>query len=207
MDRLRLGIFASGRGSNFSAILQAIDEERLDADVRVLVSNSREAGALDVAKQWGIPAEVISSTDFPDRPRFVQAFLDLLERHGVEFIALAGYLKKMPPEVIVRYPNRILNIHPALLPAFGGKGMYGHFVHEAVLEQGCKVTGVTVHLVDERYDGGPIVLQRCVPVLERDTAEILAARVLETEHAVFPEALQWFARGRVRVEGRRVIIE
>lgn len=192
--------------SNFSSILNAIDQGRLDAEVKVLVSNNPEAGALDVARGRAIPAEAAASTDFASRSLFVEALIRILKRHDVDFIALAGYLKKIPAEVVALYPDRILNIHPALLPSFGGKGMFGRHVHEAVLERGCKVTGVTVHLVDDKYDCGPIVAQRCVPVENDDTPDTLAARVLQTEHALFPEALQLFAEERIRVEGRRVFV-
>jgi phosphoribosylglycinamide formyltransferase-1 len=206
LKTLHLGVFASGRGSNFSSILNAIDQGRLDAEVKVLVSNNPEAGALDAARGRAIPAEAVASADFASRSLFEEALIRILKRHDVDFIALAGYLKKIPTEVVALYPDRILNIHPALLPSFGGKGMFGRHVHEAVLERGCKVTGVTVHLVDDKYDCGPIVAQRCVPVENDDTPDTLAARVLQTEHALFPEALQLFAEERIRVEGRRVIV-
>jgi phosphoribosylglycinamide formyltransferase-1 len=204
MKPLQLGVFASGKGSNFSAILKAIDGGALRADVRVVISNNADAGALETARSRGIPAEAVRSQDFGSRARFVERLIGVLNRHGVDFIALAGYMKRIPPEVVAAFPGRICNIHPALLPSFGGKGMYGHHVHEAVLEHGCKVTGVTVHLVDEKYDCGPIVMQQCVPVLDDDTPDTLAARLLETEHALYPKALALFAEGRVRIEGRRV---
>ena len=206
MKPLQLGVFASGKGSNFSAILRAIDGGGLRADVRVVISNNADAGALETARSRGIPAEVVSSQDSGSRARFVDRLIGVLNRHGVDFIALAGYMKRIPPEVVVDFPGRICNIHPALLPSFGGKGMYGHHVHEAVLEHGCKVTGVTVHLVDEKYDCGPIVMQQCVSVLDDDSPDTLAARVLEVEHSLYPKALALFAEGRVRIEGRRVFI-
>jgi len=206
LKKLFLGIFASGRGSNFEAILEAIREGRLDAEARLLLSDKRDAGALSVAKNYGVPTAVVSKTDFTSRELFVEAMLSTLKDHGVDFIALAGYMKKVPDEVISAYRNRIVNIHPALLPAFGGKGMYGHHVHQAVLDQGCKVTGVTVHIVDEAYDHGPIVAQRCVPVKEDDTVDTLAVRVLKTEHKMYAEALQLFAERRVEVRGNRVFL-
>jgi phosphoribosylglycinamide formyltransferase 1 len=207
MKTLQLAVFASGRGSNFSAILAAIDGGRLDAAVRVLISNSADAGALETARSRGIRAETVSSSDFPSRGAFVARLTGILRETGTDFVALAGYLKRVPPEVVALVPGRIVNIHPALLPAFGGKGMYGHHVHESVIAHGCKVTGVTVHLVDERYDCGPIIAQRCVPVLAGDTAETLAARVLETEHALYPEVLAAFAEGRVRIRDGKAFIE
>ena len=206
MKKLQLGVFASGRGSNFMAILEAIREGNLGADVRLLLTNSPEAGALSIAREHDVSTTVVSKSDFEDRDQFIQAMLSVLDEHGVEFIALAGYMKKIPPEVITAYKNRIVNIHPALLPSFGGKGMYGHHVHEAVIARGCKVTGVTVHIVDEVYDHGPIVMQRCVSVEEEDTPESLAARVLKIEHKIYAEALQLFAEGRVEVKDQRAII-
>ncbi len=206
MSKFALGVFASGRGSNFQAILNAVHERRLDAEVKLLLSNNPDAGAIATAKENNIPAAVISSGGFSSRKLFVDGMLSALNQQNIQLVVLAGYMKKMPPEVISAYRNRIVNIHPALLPSFGGKGMYGHYVHEAVIEQGCKVTGVTVHVVDEVYDHGPIVAQRCVPVEEGDTAEILAARVLKVEHQIYPEVLQLFASGRVEIEERRAII-
>jgi phosphoribosylglycinamide formyltransferase-1 len=204
---IRLAVFASGRGSNFQAILKAIDEKRLSAEVGVLVSNNPDAGALQIARMRSIPGVIIQKKDFSSREGFVQSMMNTLEKHRADLILLAGYMKKIPPEIVNRYKNRILNIHPALLPSFGGQGMYGHHVHEAVLAEGCRVSGVTVHLVDEVYDRGPIVAQESVPVLEGDTADSLAARVLKTEHRLFAEAVQLFAEGRVEVVGRKVKIK
>jgi len=204
---LNLAVLASGRGSNLRAIVEAIDQGRLNAHVRVVVSNKAQAGALDFARQRGIPAIFLSPEEYPSPEAFDQKLLEVFEAHGVDFIALAGYLRLISPVVIERYRNRIVNIHPALLPAFGGKGMYGPRVHEAVLDYGCKVTGVTVHLVDEQYDHGPVLLQRCVEVRDDDTPESLADRVLKIEHQLYAEALQLFAEGRVKVVGRRVFIE
>ncbi len=208
MRKLFLGIFASGRGTNFKAIIEAIQNGRLDAEVKVLISNKENAGALSIARDNGIPTSVVSRQNFASRDLFVKTLLSTLEKYGVNFIALAGYMKKIPPEVIAAYRNRILNIHPAILPLFCGKGMYGDRVHRAVLEQGCKVTGVTVHIVDEVYDHGPIVAQQCVPVKEKDTPESLAARVLRVEHEIYAKALQLFAEERVEVrEGKAIIKE
>lgn len=206
MNNLQLGVFASGRGSNFKAIIDAIQENRLNADLRLLLSNKQDAGALSIARNVDVPTAVLSKQSFETRDIFIGTMLSTLKQHGVEFIVLAGYMKKVPPEVISAYRNRIVNIHPALLPSFGGKGMYGHHVHEAVIGRGCKVTGVTVHIVDEVYDHGAIVAQRCVPVEEGDTPDRLASRVLKVEHQLYAEALQLFAEGRVEVVGQRTII-
>ncbi len=207
MKRLQLGVLASGRGSNFQAILEAIENGALFAEARILVSNRKSAGALEVAARHGVPAAALVRKDFNSDEAFDREILRLFRAHGVDFVVLAGYLRLLTPVLIREFPNRILNIHPALLPSFGGKGMYGHHVHKAVLAHGCKVSGVTIHLVNEQYDAGPIVLQRCVPVEEGDTPDTLAARVLVQEHRAFPEALQLFAEERIRVEGRQVHVQ
>jgi phosphoribosylglycinamide formyltransferase-1 len=203
---LRLAVFASGRGSNFQAILNAIATHRLQAQVVLCVSNRAEAGALQIAQVAQIPTAVIEEKQFANSSEYAKALLAQLAKHKVNFIALAGFMRKIPVEVVRQFRHHIVNIHPALLPSFGGKGMYGYRVHEAVLAYGCKVSGATVHFVDEEYDTGPPILQRCVPVLDNDASETLTARVLEVEHQIYPEALQLFAEERVRVEGRRVRI-
>ena len=205
-DRIRLAVFASGGGSNFEAIAEAVARGALPLDVALCLSDKPEAGVLERARRRGIPTAVLSPRAFDDEAAYVAELMATLERHGVTFIALAGYLKLTPAPVVRAFHGRMLNVHPALLPAFGGKGMYGKRVHRAVLAYGVKWTGVTVHLVDEAYDTGPIVAQEPVPVREGDTPETLAARVLEVEHRIYPEALRYFAEGRVVVEGRRVRI-
>jgi len=200
-------VFASGRGSNLAALLSAIGKGELHATIVAVISNKAEAGALDIARTHGIPAIHLSSELFSSPDEFDQTLLQVLQEHRVEIIALAGYLKKLSSSIIRAYKHRIVNIHPALLPAFGGKGMYGHKVHQGVLDYGCKVSGVTVHLVDEGYDTGPPILQRCVAVKEDDSAETLAARVLEQEHQIYAEALQLFAEERIEIHGRKVIIK
>jgi len=207
MAQLRLGVLASGRGTNFEAIFNHIKQGKLDASIQVVISNKLTAGALEVARQNKIPAVHISKQQFTEQEQFDEQLLAVLAEHQVSFVVLAGYLKMLSPIVVRKFKNRILNIHPALLPSFGGKGMYGIHVHEAVLDYGCKVTGVTVHLVDEQYDTGPPILQRCVPVLEDDTPETLAARVLKVEHQIYSEALQLFAEDRIEIDGRRVKIK
>lgn len=204
---LNLAVFASGGGTNLQAIIDAIASGRLQACIRVVISNHPEAGALDRARRHGIPALHLARDQFPTAEAFAAQLLTVLTDDQVELIVLAGYLRKLPPWVVQAYRNRVLNIHPALLPCFGGKGMYGLRVHEAVIAAGVKVSGVTIHLCDEEYDHGPIVAQRAVPVLDDDTPESLAARVLAVEHQLYPDAVQLFAEGRVRVEGGRVVIE
>ena len=203
---MRLAVFASGGGTNFQALIDAVENGTLPARLVLCLSNKPNAGALDRARRHGIPTAVLTPDAFDDEPAYVKALLHTLADHRVAFIALAGYMRKVPPEVVGAFRHRMTNIHPALLPAFGGKGMYGRRVHEAVLAYGVRWTGATVHLVDEDYDTGPIVLQEPVPVHQDDTPDALAARVLETEHRLYPEALRLFAEGRVTVEGRRVLI-
>ncbi len=203
---MNIAVFASGRGSNFQAILQAIDAGILPAQVVLLISNNSSAGAMDIARARNIPTLHISQKMFSSEEALAHAMLDALEQHRAEFIVLAGYMKKIPVPVIHGYHHRIVNIHPALLPSFGGAGMYGHHVHEAVIASGQPISGATVHLVDEEYDQGPIVLQKTVDVAPGETADSLAAKVLVIEHEIFPLALKAFAEGRVTVQGRKVWI-
>jgi len=204
---MNIAVFASGRGSNFQAILNAIDDGRLPAVVTLLVSNNSNAGAMELARSRNIPAIHLNQKQYSSAQLYEEQLLQSLTRYKVELIALAGYMKRIPTVVIDRFRNRILNVHPALLPAFGGAGMYGIHVHEAVLASGAKVTGVTVHVVDEEYDKGPIVMQKCVDVLDDDTPESLAARVLPLEHELYPRAIAAFANKRIRIEGRKVWIQ
>ncbi len=204
--QLDLALFASGRGSNFQAVLEAIAHGKLNARVAVLITDNAQAPALQIAQRARIATAVINEKNYSETERFVVDLLELLQNHRANFIVLSGYLRKIPNRVIQEYRGRIINIHPALLPGFGGKGMYGMRVHEAVLAYGCKVSGATVHLVDEEYDSGAPILQRCVPVLNDDTPETLAARVLEVEHQILPEALQCFAEDRLQIVGRLVLI-
>ncbi len=203
---LRVCVFASGRGSNLLSLLQHIEEGLVKAQVVMVISNKSTAGALEIARSHGIPAVHISDTHFASEKEYIERLLSLLKQYDVQLIVLAGYLKMIPAEIVERYRHRIINIHPALLPSFGGKGLYGHHVHQAVLEYGCKVSGATVHLVDVEYDSGAPIIQKCVPVLDDDTPETLAERVLQVEHEILPQAVQLFAENRVVVNGRKVTI-
>jgi phosphoribosylglycinamide formyltransferase-1 len=203
---MNIAIFASGRGSNFQAILSAIDAGLLPARVTVLISNRSDAAALDIARARKIQTSHLSQKMFPSEEALVEAMLNVLSQQRAELLVLAGYLKKIPLQVVRRYRNRIVNIHPALLPLFGGAGMYSHFVHEAVIASGMKVTGATVHLVDEEYDRGPIVIQRTVEIIQEDTPDLLAVKVLKIEHEIYPLALKAFAEGKIKIEGRKAWI-
>ncbi|HEU4463997.1 MAG TPA: phosphoribosylglycinamide formyltransferase [Gemmatimonadota bacterium] len=196
---IRVAVFASGRGSNLEALFDSL-EGRRDAAVVLVASDRADAPALERARRRGVRTAVLAATD-------AGGMLAALERREVDWIVLAGYLKRIPGEVVRRYRNRILNIHPALLPAHGGKGMYGERVHAAVLKSGEKVSGASVHLVDEEYDRGPVVAREEVPVDPGDDPATLAARVLEVEHRLLPAVVIAAAEGRIRVEGGRAWIE
>lgn len=179
-----LGVLISGRGSNLQAILDAIREGRLNARVGVVVSNVGSAPGLERARKAGIPTVVLSHKDFASREAYDEALIERLRAHEVDLVCLAGFMRLLSPVFVRAFPGRILNVHPSLLPAFPGL----HAQRQA-LEHGVKVTGATVHLVDEELDHGPILLQRAVPVLEGDDEESLSARILEQEHQIYPEAI------------------
>ncbi len=207
VDKLNIGVFASGRGSNFLAILQAIKQGRItNAEIALVISNKADAGALEIARSNNIPAAHLDQKQFTSEDEFTKALILILDEYCVNFIVLAGYLKKLSPAIIRRFRNRIVNIHPALLPAFGGKGMYGLRVHEAVIACGARISGASVHIVDEEYDHGPVVLQRTVEVAGDETPETLAQKVLNVEHGLYAEAIRLFAEGKVKVNGQSVTI-
>lgn len=203
---MRIAIFASGSGSNAEAIIRASKDGRLSAEIGLVVSNNASAGVLQRAKAFNVNSCVSDQRNFDNEESYNSSLFGILDDNGIDFIALAGYLKLIKPEMIKKYKNKITNIHPALLPSFGGKGFYGKKVHRAVLEAGCKVSGVTIHLVSEAYDRGPIISQLTVPVFEDDSPESLAARLLKVEHQIYPEALQLFADDRVKVTNNSVRI-
>ena len=204
MGPRRLAVFASGGGSNFQAILDAHERGELELTPVCLVVDRSEIGALSRARNAGLPAARFPASTWRGDPQSVKQLLAFLTEHQVEAIALCGFLRKLPQELLQAYPRRILNIHPALLPAFGGKGMYGERVHQAVWRAGCKVSGATVHLVNENYDEGPILLQEAVPLAAGDTPAQIAARVLQVEHRLFPAALQILATNELEIDDQRV---
>lgn len=202
MKRLRLGILASGRGSNLQAIIDSIDEGKLDAVIQVVISDNRRAQALNRAVARGIPAVCIDPQRFPDKITFEQKVLQELQKRQVELVVLAGFMRLLGPDLISAYPHRIINIHPSLLPAFPGLE-----AQRQALDYGVKYSGCTVHFVDAGMDTGPIIAQAVVPVKADDTVESLAERILTEEHKLFPQVIQWIAQGRVTVEGRKVVIK
>jgi phosphoribosylglycinamide formyltransferase 1 len=200
--RLRIGVLASGRGSNFQALVAAARAGRMPADVVVLISDRAEAGAVALARAEGIEAVVVPPGEHPGREAHDKAVTDALEARRVGLVCLAGYMRILGAGFVEHFRGRLLNIHPALLPAFPGL----HAQRQA-LQHGVRVAGATVHFVDEGTDTGPIVLQAAVPVERGDTEDTLAARILVEEHRIYPEAVRLFAEGRLEIDGRRVRIK
>lgn len=205
---LKLGVLVSGGGTNLQAILDAVDHQVIkNAEVGLVISNNAGAYALERAKNHDIPAVCISPKNFENREEFHRALLDELQKNKVDLVVLAGFLVAVPPMIVEAYPNRIINIHPSLIPSFCGTGFYGLRVHEGVLDRGVKVTGATVHFVDAGTDTGPIILQKAVEVAEGDTPEILQRRVMEqAEWKILPEAIDLIANDRVQVVDGKVRI-
>ena len=201
MREEKLGIICSGRGSNLASIIEAIERGEIPAEIAVVIADKRDAYALERARAKGIPAVAVVHRDFTERADFERAMLDELHAHDVTLVVLAGFMRILSPVFVHAYTGRILNIHPALLPSFPGA-----HAHRDALAYGVKVSGCTVHFVDEGMDSGPIILQASVPVMEDDTEETLAARVLEQEHRIFPEAIKLYVEDRLRTDGRRVHI-
>jgi phosphoribosylglycinamide formyltransferase 1 len=200
---LPIAVFLSGGGTTLRNLLERIATGTLDADIRLVISSNAQAGGLRYAAEASIPSLVIRPSEHPQPEAYREAMFQPCRDAAVELVVMGGFLKHVliPPD----FENRLMNIHPALIPAFCGQGFYGHRVHQAVLEYGAKLSGCTVHFADNHYDHGPIILQRAVPVLDDDTPESLAARVFEQECEAYPEAIQRFAHNRLQVVGRRVI--
>ena len=202
---IKLAVMISGGGTTLQNFIDKIAAGELNASVEVLISSSAKAYGLVRAKNAGIPAHVIRRKDYPTIAEFGEANFEIVRKHKADLVCFAGYLKLVPiPE---DYEGRVMNIHPALIPAFCGSGFYGHTVHQSVLDYGAKVSGCSVHFASNEYDEGPVIVQRTVPVLEDDDADALAARVFREECIAYPEAIRLFAEGRLRIEGRRVIVE
>ena len=206
---LKIAVCVSGGGTNLQAIIDGIENQTItNAEIKVVISNNKNAYALERAKQHGIEAVCISPKDYESRDAFNEEFLAKLDSYEVDLVVLAGFLVVIPPQMIKEYRNRIINIHPSLIPSFCGTGYYGLKVHEGALARGVKVTGATVHFVDEGTDTGPIILQKAVAVEEGDTPEILQRRVMEqAEWKILPEAIHLIANGKVHVENGHAFIE
>lgn len=202
MKKLKLGVLASGRGSNLQAIIENIEKGLLSADLAVVISDQAGAFALERARKHGIPAVPVSAKGFKDKREEYDALLAKeLQKRGVDIVCLAGFMRIITPVLIKAFPNRILNIHPSLLPAFPGL-----HVQKKALDYGVKFSGCTVHFVDEGMDTGPVIIQAVVPVLDNDTEDSLSERILKQEHKIYSRAVQLLAEGKLKVEGRRVIV-
>lgn len=199
--KLRVAVLASGSGSNLQSIIDQCRQGEIDAEICLVISNNPEAGALDRARQAGIDNICINHRNYAVREQFDQAVVAALQEAGAELIVLAGFMRIISEVFLRAFPQRIINIHPALLPAFPGL-----HVQQKAIEYGAKFSGCTVHLVDGGVDTGPIIVQAVVPILADDCEATLAARILEQEHKIYPQAIQWFAEGRVKVAGRQVNI-
>jgi len=197
---MRLGILISGRGSNFEAIANSIARRKLDAEIAIVISNRANAAGIELARERGIPLRVIASAGM-DRETYDKMLIDELRTHEVDLVCLAGFMRLLSADFIRAFPNRVLNIHPSLLPAFAGLD-----AQRQALEYGVRITGCTVHFVDEFLDSGPIIIQSAVPVLDVDTVESLSARILLQEHMIYSQAIRFIIDGKVTIEGRRVMI-
>jgi len=197
-----IGVLISGGGSNLQSIIDAIEAKTLDAKIEVVLSNKADAFGLARAKKHGIPIEFLDHKGYPSRETYDRAVVDLLHARGVELVVLAGFMRLLSPVFIKAYSNRIMNIHPALLPAFPGL-----HVQKKAVEHGVRCAGCTVHFVNEECDEGPIIIQAVVSVFADDSEETLAARILQQEHRIYPRAIQLYAEGRLHVSGRRVLVD
>ncbi|HOQ32583.1 MAG TPA: phosphoribosylglycinamide formyltransferase [Candidatus Hydrogenedens sp.] len=201
---INLAVLLSGSGTTLQNLIDRIKSGSLDADIKIVISSKTNAYGLQRAQQNNIPTAIIRPKDYDNFQLFNKSLWNTIRQYPIDLVVLAGYLSliEVPPD----FTHRIMNVHPALIPSFCGKGMYGHHVHEAVIQSGVKITGCTVHFVDEHYDHGPIILQEAVPVLEDDTPETLAERVQAKERELYPMAIQLFAENRLKIEGNKVRI-
>ncbi len=201
-QQVPLGVLISGSGTNLQAIIDAIEEKRLDAAIRVVISNKEDAFGLVRARKHNLPTEVVDHRSFATRESYDQAVVDILRARGVELVILAGFMRLLSPVFVKAFSNRIMNIHPALLPSFPGL-----HVQKKALEYGVRFSGCTVHFVNEECDQGPIIIQAVVPVFPYETEESLSARILKEEHRIYPRAIQLYSEGRLHVVGRRVGVD
>lgn len=202
MRKIKVGVLVSGRGSNLQAIIDNIEKGNLSAEIAVVISDQPDAYALERARKYNIPAVYVSARGYRGkRDEYDRLLVNELQKRGVELVCLAGFMRIISPVLIKAFPNRIMNIHPALLPAFPGL-----HVQKAAIEHGVKFSGCTVHFVDEGMDTGPIIIQAVVPVLDDDTEDSLSQRILRQEHRIYSLAIQLYAEGRLMVKGRRVLV-
>ena len=201
-DILKLGVLISGNGSNLQSIIDHIENGSLNAVIKIVVSNTAEAFGLRRAKKHGIPFSILENKNFKRKEDFDQELIRILQDRGVDLVVLAGFMRILTPTFLRAFPQRVMNIHPALLPSFPGL-----HAQKQAFDYGVKISGCTVHFVDEGVDTGPIIIQAAVPVLDDDTDETLAARILKEEHRIYPQAIQWFAEGKLDIRGRKVFVK
>ncbi|MBI1818990.1 MAG: phosphoribosylglycinamide formyltransferase [Nitrospirae bacterium] len=200
-DLLRIGALVSGNGTNLQAIIDAIEKKELEAEITVVISNKKTAGALERTKKHGLNGIYLDPGNYENNREYEKEIVRLFGKNRVQWVVLAGYLKIITDELLSAYPDRILNIHPSLLPAFTGL-----HAQEQALKYGVKITGCTVHLVEAGLDSGPVIIQAAVPVLENDTVETLTERISKKEHQIYPQVLKWISTRRLKIDGRRVSI-
>ena len=197
-----IAVLATGNGTNLQSIIDSIEAGRIEAAIKLVVSDNANAKALERARKHGIPTEIISKQDFPKREAYDEKLVSLLKEHSIELVVLAGFMRLLSPVMLSAFPERIINIHPSLLPAFPGLD-----VQRQALEHGVKFSGCTVHFVDEGLDTGPIIIQAVVPVFDDDTVDALKKRILVEEHRIYPLAIDYISRDMIKIEGRRIIIK
>ena len=204
MSKVKIGVLISGGGTNLQALIDAINGGSINGNIAVVISDKDNAHGIERAKKHGIDGIVISRKDYKNKGEFFDTLINTLKEYEVDLIVLAGFLTILSKNFVEVFNEKIINIHPALIPSFCGEGYYGEKVHTAALDYGIKVSGATVHFVDEKADTGPIILQEAVPVMEDDTPETLALRVLQVEHKILPEAVRLYCDGKLIIEGRKV---
>lgn len=204
---VNIGVLISGGGTNLQSLIDGIKSNTINGQIKAVISSRKNAFGLERAKNNGIDAFYVDSKQFDNNENFNREIMRIFKERDIDLIVLAGYLKILSEELIKQYKNKIINIHPALIPSFCGKGYYGQRVHEAVLEHGVKITGATVHFADEGTDTGPIILQQAIEVHQDDTVETLQKRVLAVEHEVLSKAVELYCAGRLEVIGRKVIVK
>lgn len=207
MPPVNIGVLVSGGGTNLQAIIDNINNQNINGKIKLVISNKKDAYGLVRAEKAGIESLYIDRKQYLTEKEYNEKIIEELKKRDIELVVLAGYLKILSKEFIKEYKGRIINIHPSLIPSFCGKNCYGERVHQMALDRGVKITGVTVHFVDEGTDTGPIILQKSVEVKDDDTVDTLKERVLKTEHMALPEAIKLFCEGRLLIKGRRVIIK
>ncbi|HHV38865.1 MAG TPA: phosphoribosylglycinamide formyltransferase [Tepidimicrobium sp.] len=207
MSSVNIGVLISGGGTNLQSIINNVGAGNIDGKIRVVISNRKDAYGLIRARNAGIETLYIDEDGYDTAKEFNKRILQELSKRDVELVVLAGYMKVLPKEFVEEYAGRIINVHPSLIPSFCGRGCYGDRVHKMALDYGVKITGVTVHFVDEGTDTGPIILQRAVEVMDDDTVDTLKDRVLKVEHELLPEAIRLYCQGRLTIKGRKVIID